>query len=244
MKKKKSKVRRIALDIIMVCLAGIVVFSGYRVYKIMHDYKVNRDIYSRIAETAMPEGFNGEIDFDALRKINPDIVGWLYYESTNINYPIVQGKDNDYYLHISFDGTWTLGGTLFADAITEEPFNQFNTIVYGHHMQDHTMFGDIKELKDPEYCKEHPQFELITPEGKYHLKICAFVHQPSDSAIYTTNFHDEEGKQEYINLIKSLATYITTEEMTDEDRLVILSTCAYEYQEARYMVVGKMIPWE
>ena len=244
MKKKKSKVRRIALDIIMVCLAGIVVFSGYRVYKIMHDYKVNRDIYSRIAETAMPEGFNGEIDFDALRKINPDIVGWLYYESTNINYPIVQGKDNDYYLHISFDGTWTLGGTLFADAITEEPFTQFNTIVYGHHMQDHTMFGDIKELKDPEYCKEHPQFELITPEGKYHLKICAFVHQPSDSAIYTTNFHDEEGKQEYINLIKSLATYITTEEMTAEDRLVILSTCAYEYQEARYMVVGKMIPWE
>ena len=244
MKRKKSKVRRIALDIIMVCLAGIVVFSGYRVYKIMHDYKVNRDIYSRIAETAMPEGFNGEIDFDALRKINPDIVGWLYYESTNINYPIVQGKDNDYYLHISFDGTWTLGGTLFADAITEEPFNQFNTIVYGHHMQDHTMFGDIKELKDPEYCKEHPQFELITPEGKYHLKICAFVHQPSDSAIYTTNFHDEEGKQEYINLIKSLATYITTEEMTAEDRLVILSTCAYEYQEARYMVVGKMIPWE
>lgn len=244
MKKKKSKVRRIALDIIMVCLAGIVVFSGYRVYKIMHDYKVNRDIYSRIAETAMPEGFNGEIDFDALRKINPDIVGWLYYESTNINYPIVQGKDNDYYLHISFDGTWTLGGTLFADAITEEPFNQFNTIVYGHHMQDHTMFGDIKELKDPEYCKEHPQFELITPEGKYHLKICAFVHQPSDSAIYTTNFHDEEGKQEYISLIKSLATYITTEEMTAEDRLVILSTCAYEYQEARYMVVGKMIPWE
>lgn len=244
MKRKKSKVRRIALDIIMVCLAGIVVFSGYRVYKIMHDYKVNRDIYSKIAELAMPQGFTGDIDFDALREVNPDIVGWIYYEGTNINYPIVQGKDNDYYLHISFDGTWTLGGTLFADAITEDPFNQFNTIVYGHHMQDHTMFGDIKELRDTEYCKAHPQFELITPEGKYHLRICAFVHQPSDSAIYTTNFHDEEGKQEYINLIKSLATYITTEEMTAEDRLVILSTCAYEYQEARYMVVGKMIPWE
>ena len=244
MRRKKSKVRRIALDIIMVCLAGIVVFSGYRVYKIMHDYKVNRDIYSKIAELAMPQGFTGDIDFDALREVNPDIVGWIYYEGTNINYPIVQGKDNDYYLHISFDGTWTLGGTLFADAITEDPFNQFNTIVYGHHMQDHTMFGDIKELRDTEYCKAHPQFELITPEGKYHLRICAFVHQPSDSAIYTTNFHDEEGKQEYINLIKSLATYITTEEMTAEDRLVILSTCAYEYQEARYMVVGKMIPWE
>lgn len=244
MKRKKSRVRRIALDIIMVCLAGIVVLSGYRVYKILHDYKVNRDIYSKIAETAMPQGFTGDIDFDALHEINPDIIGWIYYEGTNINYPIVQGKDNDYYLHIAIDGTWTLGGTLFADAITEEPFNQFNTIVYGHHMQDHTMFGDIKELLDTEYCKAHPQFELITPEGKYHLRICAFLNQPADSAMYTTNFHDEEGKQGYINLIKSLATYITTEEMTTEDRLVVLSTCAYEYQDARYMVVGKMIPWE
>jgi sortase B len=244
MKKKGNRVRKISLDIIMVCLAGIVVFSGYRVYKIMHDYKVSRDIYSKIAETAMPEGFNGEIDFDALREINPDIVGWLYYEGTNINYPIVQGKDNDYYLHITFEGTWAVGGTLFADAITEDPFNQFNTIVYGHHMQDHTMFGDLKKLKDQEYCKENPQFELITPEGKYHLKICAFVHQPSDSAIYTTNFHDDGDKQGYIDLIRSLASYTTDEEMTTDDRLVILSTCAYEYQDARYMVIGKMVPWE
>ena len=244
MKRKESKVRRIALDVIMICLAGIVVLSGYKVYKIMHDYKVSRDIYDRIAEAAMPEGFNGEINFDKLRGINPDIVGWIYYEGTNINYPIVQGKDNDYYLHITFEGTWAVGGTLFADAITEDPFNQFNTIVYGHHMQDHTMFGDIKNLKDQEYCREHPQFELITPEGKYHLKICAFVHQPSDSAIYTTNFNDEEGKQDYIDLIRSLATYTTDEQMTTEDRLVILSTCAYEYQDARYMVIGKMVPWE
>jgi sortase B len=70
------------------------------------------------------------------------------------------------------------------------------------------------------------------------------VHQPSDSAIYTTNFHDEEGKQGYIDLINSLATYTTDEKITTDDRLVILSTCAYEYQNARYMVVGKMVPWE
>ncbi len=244
MKRKKSRVRRIAMDIIMVCLACIVALSGYRVYKILHDYKVNSDIYKKIAEIAMPQGFDGNIDFDALREVNPDIIGWIYYKGTNINYPIVQGKDNDYYLHITFEGTWAVGGTLFADAITEEPFNQFNTIVYGHHMQDHSMFGDIKKLKDTEYCKEHPQFELVTPEGKYHLRICAFLNQPADSAIYTTNFHDEEGKQQYIDLIRGMASYITTEPMTTEDRLVVLSTCAYEYQDARYMVVCRMTPWE
>lgn len=244
MKKKGNKVRRVALDIIMACLAVIVLVSGWKVYNILHDYKVNRDIYSKIAEVAMPEGFNGEIDFDALREINPDIVGWLYYESTNINYPIVQAEDNDYYLHITFEGTWAVGGTLFVDAVTEAPFEQFNTIVYGHHMQDHSMFGDIEKLKDPEYCKEHPQFELITPEGKYHLRVCAFLNQPADSDIYMTNFSEDEDKSAYIDLVNSLAMYTTTETMDTDDRLVVLSTCAYEYQDARYMVICKMVPWD
>lgn len=244
MKKKGNKVTKIALDIIMVCLAAIVVISGWRVYKILHDYKVNRDIYDKIAEIAMPEGFNGMIDFDELRKVNPDIVAWLYYENTNINYPIVQGKDNDYYLHITFEGTWAVGGTLFVDAVTAAPFDQFNTIVYGHHMKDHSMFGDIQDLKDQDYCKEHPQFELVTPEGKYHLKICAFLNQPADSEIYTTNIQAEEDKQKYIDLVRSLASYVTDESMSTDDRLVVLSTCAYEYQDARYMVICKMVPWE
>ncbi len=243
-KKKKNKVRRVALDIIIICLAGVVAFSGYKLYKMHRDYKVGRDIYNKIAETAMPQGFNGEIDFDSLRETNSDIVAWLYYEGTNINYPIVQGSDNDYYLHITFEGTWAIGGTLFVDAITEDPFNQFNTIVYGHHMKDHSMFGDLQELKDIEYAKEHPQFELITPEGKYHLRVCAFLNEPSDSEVYTTNYHDDAGKQKYIDLIKSSALYVTDEEMTPDDRLVVLSTCAYEYKNARYMVIGKMIPWE
>lgn len=240
----KRKIRRIALNIIIICLAAIVALSGFRLYKIYSQYKVGRDIYNKITEVAMPEGFTGDIDFDALREINPDIVGWIYYEGTNINYPIVQGEDNDYYLHITFEGTWAIGGTLFVDAITEKPFEQFNTIIYGHHMQDHSMFGDIQELKDTEYVKAHPQFELITPEGKYHLRVCAFLNQPADSAIYTTNFKDPDQMQQYIDLIRGLATYVTTEEMTPDDKLVVLSTCAYEYQDARYMVICKMIPWE
>lgn len=243
-KKKRSKVRRIASDIIIICLFGIAVFSGYRLYKMHQEYKVGRDIYNQIAETAMPQGFTGEIDFDSLREINSDIKAWIYYEGTNINYPIVQGSDNDYYLHITFEGTWAIGGTLFVDAITEDAFNQFNTIVYGHHMQDHSMFGDIQDLKDPEYAEKHPQFELITPEQKYHMKICAFLNQPSDSGVYTTNFHDTESKQEYIDLIRSTAAYTTDEEMHPDDKLVVLSTCAYEYKNARYMVICKLVPWD
>ena len=243
-KRRRSKTRRIAENIIIVCLAIIVCISGWKVWTIYHEYHVNAEIYDKIAELAMPEEFNGIIDFDALRKVNPDIVGWIYYEGTKINYPIVQGEDNDYYLRVAFENTWAINGTLFVDAITEKPFKQFNTIVYGHHMQDGTMFGDLKKLKDTEYCKEHPQLELITPEGKYHLRICAFLNQPADSQVYLTNFQEEEGKQEYIDLIESIANYITSEKMTTDSKLVVLSTCAYEYQDARYMVIAKMIPWD
>lgn len=243
-KRRISKARRIAEDIIIVCLACILVYSGWKVYSISHEYRVNKEIYDNIADIALPEGYDGEVDFDSLREVNPDIVGWIYYEGTKINYPIVQGDDNDYYLRIAFDNTWVISGTLFVDAITEAPFEQFNTIVYGHHMKDGSMFGDLKNLKDESYCKEHPQFELITPDQKYHLKICAFLNQPADSKIYTTNFHSKSSKKEYIDLIKSLAMYTTDEKMTTDSKLVILSTCAYEYQNARYMVIGKLVPWE
>ena len=243
-KKKPSrskKTRRLASKVIIICLAGIMLVSGWRVYTIVRGYLADRAVYNRISEEA-----GDDIDFDALRKINPDIIGWLYYEGTVIDYPVVQGENNDMYLSMLFDRTWGGCGTLFADCITEAPFRQFNTIVYGHHMKDGTMFACLKELRDSEYCAKHPKLELTTPEGRFDLEIYAFLNEPADSNVYATNFpdEDEEGKQEYINLIKSLATYITTEEMTAEDRLVILSTCAYEYQEARYMVVGKMIPWE
>ncbi len=239
-----NKVRRIAEDVIMVALLGIVIVSGWSLYNKMHQYKVDRQKYTAVSEKAYSGDFAGDIDFNALRKVNSDIVAWIYYEGTDIDYPVVQGKDNDYYLHIAFDDTWALAGTLFVDAITEAPFKQFNTIIYGHHMRDGSMFGDLQKLKDKEYCDKHPQLELITPDGKYHLMIWAFLNQPSDSQVYLTNFHDKDDIRDYIDYVKSAADYVTDVKVTPEDKLVLLSTCAYEYQNARYMVIGKMVPWE
>ena len=237
--KKGNKVRSTAFKIIIICLVGIMLISGWRVFTILKGYYADRSVYDSISEQA-----GDDIDFDALRKINPDVIGWLRYEGTIIDYPVVQGENNETYLSMLFDRTWGGCGTLFADCITEAPFRQFNTIVYGHHMKDGTMFACLKELRDPEYCKKHSRLELITPEGKFDLVIWAFLNEPSDSTIYTTNFKLEEDKQAYLTLIQCLASYITTANVTTEDRLVMLSTCAYEFEEARYIVVCKMVPQE
>ena len=236
---KGRKVRRAALKIIMICLAGIMLVSGWKLFTIWKGYHADRVVYDNISDLA-----GDSIDFDALRKINPDVIGWLVYKDTVINYPVVQGENNEMYLSMLFDRTWGGCGTLFADCITEAPFRQFNTIVYGHHMKDGTMFACLKELRDPEYCKKHSRLELSTPEGKFDLVIWAFLNEPSDSNIYLTNIKDENEKQAYLNLIVQLADYITNIEVTTEDRLVMLSTCAYEFEDARYIIVCKMVPYE
>lgn len=241
---KRARIRRYAEDVIMVCLALIVVVSGWKIYTIMRDYRQNQAVYDKISEETQVGGFTGDIDFDKLRSINPDVIGWIYYEDTVIDYPVVQGRDNEKYLYTLFDGSTGGFGTLFADASTEAPFRQFNTIVYGHHMRNGSMFAPLKHLKEKSYCDEHPQLELITPEGKFHLEIWAFLNEPADSKIYTTNIHDPGERTEYLDMIEDLASYKTDVEVSNTDRLVILSTCAYEYQDARYMVVCKMVPWD
>ena len=172
------------MNVIMVCLALIILVSGYKVYTILKDYWSNQGVYDELSEKIQKGGFTGDINFDMLRQINPDVVGWLYWEGTPINYPVVQGEDNDKYLHTLFDGTYGFFGTLFVDSITEAPFRQFNTIVYGHHMKDGSMLASISKLTDPSWCDEHPQLELITPDNKY---ICAVDEALDQIVIYRLN---------------------------------------------------------
>ena len=241
-KTTNMKIRRLAESVIMICLAGIMVVSGIRVYTILKNYKADRDVYDKIADAV--GDIDAGVDFDALSKINPDVVGWLVYDDTPINYPVVQGKDNETYLSMLFDRTWGGCGTLFVDAVTEAPFKQFNTIIYGHHMRDGSMFACLKSLKDPAWTADHPKLKLYTPDGDYYLEVWAFLNEPSDSDIYLTNMTSEEKKAEYITLVEKLASYTTEVSVRTGDRLVLLSTCAYEYQNARYIVVCKMVPME
>ena len=98
----------------------------------------------------------------------------------------------------------------------------------------------------PEYNTAQNILHMIRPDGKYHLLICAFLNQPSDSSVYTTNFDEEDiqGKQAYIDNVIETADYVTDEKMSVDDTLVVLSTCAYEFQNARYVVVCRMTPWK
>ncbi len=114
------------------------------------------------AETEPP--YVSPIDFEELARINPDIVAWIQIPGTNIDYPVVQGDDNDAYLHRDFEGEESAAGTIFLDFESQSDMRGYNNIMYGHHMRNGSMFRDIVYYKDEDYFKEHQYFEIYTPQ--------------------------------------------------------------------------------
>ena len=90
------------------------------------------------------------VDFESLKAINPDVKGWLYIEALDISYPVVQGPDNDAYLHTTYEGTSNFAGSIFLDYQNQDDFSDGNTIVYGHNMKNLSMFGKLKQMKEQE----------------------------------------------------------------------------------------------
>lgn len=244
------RIRNGALNVITVCLIGIILVSGYKIGKTMWEYQVAKSAYTNISEKTAkvdPKQFTGVVDWKALKKVNPDVQGWLYQKSTVINYPVVQGTDNDTYLHTRFDKQWSGGGTLFVDSRMEKDFRGFNSIIYGHHMKDGSMFRSIRGYtKEDGYYDKHKTLELATPHGNYHLVVfSAFITKATDEDTYKMTY-DEAEKQAYIDRAWERSELPITRDSVDvtkNDRLVTLSTCAYDYEEARYIVMCKMVPW-
>ena len=116
-----------------------------------------------------------QVDFASLSAINPDIVGWVYIEDTGVNYPVVQGEDNEYYLHHTFEGRENFSGAIFMDTTCSPDFSSDNSILFGHNLKTGEMFGALKKLYDTEYNAEadwtkHPDKYpgLCTPDESYH----------------------------------------------------------------------------
>ena len=175
------------------------------------------------------------IDFEQLTAKYPDVVGWLYCEGTPINYPVMQSDDNDYYLRRLPDGTYNTAGSLFADYRCGDIGETSNYIIYGHNMKNGTMFSSLTKYKSQAYYDEHPVLYLFTPEADYKIELIAgFVSKPTGD-VYNT-------EQIYEQMIEygSLSTFESLIKPCVGDRYITLSTCSYEYENARYVVIGTL----
>lgn len=180
------------------------------------------------------------IDFDSLHEISEDVVAWLYAPGTKINYAIAQAKDNDYYLHRLLDGATASGGTLFADYRCSSEFTDWNTIVYGHNMKNGTMFAELMNYRNPAYYEEHPVMYLYIPGKRYKLELIAGYTTNVDDMIFSVPSSKEE-RDKIIDHACRVSSFISDTTADSKDKLVTMSTCSYAYDNARYVVIGRIL---
>lgn len=183
------------------------------------------------------------VDIKGLKEQNADIVGWIYMENEDtISYPILLGKDNDAYIHTTFDKKSATAGSIFMDASNQRDMSDLNTIIYGHNMRNLSMFGKLRYFKrDAEYVNEHRYFQIIIEHKKYRYEIFAYKDISANSEIYANNPTDRTVFPEYVqrNFING-SLYNSGIEIGMNDQIVTLSTCNGN-DEQRFVVCGKLI---
>lgn len=180
------------------------------------------------------------IDFNALRATNPDVVGWVYCKDTQIDFPVLKGQDNDFYLRRNWKKDKDICGSIFVDSAASDGFSDARTVIYGHHMNDNLMFASLEEWRSQDFYNQHPVMWLLTPDCTYMVELIAGEYIPATSDAYDpATEHDEQ-------FSSWLASYVNDSEFSSptvanpESNYIMLSTCAYVYENARFTLLGKL----
>lgn len=252
-RRKKKGGSNIVSNIILVIAIVVFAVSAYKLYGIFSEYNKGDKEYQKIQDLVIntekkddtkEETFS--VDFEKLLEMNSDVVGWIRFdEPSEINYPVVQGRDNEEYLKRTFEANTNKLGTLFVDVNNPGDFSGRNTFIYGHNMKNGSMFAQLLKYKDDSFYKEHPYFYIYKPDGKvrtYEIFSAGVVKDTSDS--YIMDYADDAAFQTYIDYIKQQSAYPTSAEVTTASKIVSLSTCTNVRDDERFLVHGVMIKEE
>ena len=176
-----------------------------------------------------------DVNFDNLKKINSDVVGWIKVNGTNINYPFVQSKDNKYYLTHSFSKSYNNAGLVFLD-YRNNNINNRNTIIYAHGRTDKTMFGTLRKVLNNGWINNTNNYVIkISTEKENSLwQIFSIYHIPTTNDYLQTEFKDEREYQRFLNILKNRSNHNFNTSITSNNTILTLSTC---YNDSEKMVV-------
>lgn len=258
---KKKKKSDVLLTIALIVAIAVFCYAAFNLYHIYTEYKKGTDEYNQIEEMAVTErdadsaevaGPSAqikppiEVDFDKLKSVNEDVVGWIYVDALpDISYPIVKGKDNQTYLHQTYEKNYNFAGTIFVDYENSGDFSDCNTLVYGHNMKNGSMFGHLKKFReDDKLYKQDKYFWILTSERNYRYEIITAYTTGVNSDTYTLFKGPGEEFEKYLETIKGYSEIQTDDtDLTIKDRIVTLSTCTGN-ESTRFVVQGKRVDAE
>lgn len=178
-----------------------------------------------------------QIDLAALQEVNPDVTGWICIPDTELSYPILYGTDNSFYLGHMWDRTRNSGGSIFFDWRCDPGFKNFNTVIYGHRMNNDSMFGTLKYYNDQNFWEEHPSIYIMDDTGVHIYDIFSAWEPSITSIVYTIDFTADEGKQEFLDTCLTNSQLDTGIVPGPSDKILTLSTCTSSGSRATRWVV-------
>ena len=262
---KKRKIMNLIYDLFIVIGVGLLIYAGVSLYQEFTERKEAKETYDDLLDqfvTVPKPGYGGgnnagteagtevgakwyeqiAVDIDALQEINDDIVGWIYFENETISYPILYSLDNQEYLYKLYDGTWAGCGSIMLDAVNDPLWTDTRNIIYGHNMADMSMFGKLKYYKNEGYYDDnHQYFQIITDTTIQRYQIFSYFDvQPTEVNTINTFFDETNTYQSCLDMLKSRSRRDHGVEVTTDDKIVTLVTCAY-YGTQRFLVSAVLV---
>lgn len=221
----------------------ILLMLAYGGYSLWDSYMINQGAFTgsdllKYKPTGETGGENYSLE--ELIALNPDTRAWLTIDDTHIDYPVVQGEDDMEYINTDVFGEFALSGSIFLSCLNSPDFSDHYNLIYGHHMDNGAMFGDVMEFEDETYFESHQTGTLYLPEETYHITLFAYMEADGyDRLIYRPG-RECESMQELLNYLKKSSTQYRDIGVTAEDRIIGMSTCVDAVTNGRAILFGRL----
>lgn len=232
MREKHAWKKSFIILIVQLIFIVLLIFSGFKITKWFINNKKNDELLKDISQSiTVNEDKNTNkkysIDFENLKKQNNDTIGWLKVENSNIEYPVVQTKDNEYYLKHNFNREYNVAGWIFADYRNLFDGTDKNIVIYGHNMRNNSMFGSLKNvIKKEWYENTDNKYITLVTENEYNTYEVFSVYQIEAEDYYLKMQFKDDEFEEFITKIKKRSVKDFEVNVLKYDKILTLSTCA------------------
>lgn len=232
-----------------VILVAILIFSSFQIANKLMDYKKSEELYSEMQDIVTSTEKNNIENpednintYEKLKAINPEYTFWVEVENTNISYPVVQGNDNSYYLKKDFNKENNSAGTIFMDSLNNFEVDS-NTVLYGHNMKNKTMFNNVTLFKKKDFFNQNNKIKIKhdKEEKEYTYEVFSVYHSDNSFDYNMVKFGQGYTFEDFIDDIKEKSIYKKDIEITENDKIITLSTCSYEFKGAKTTIHAKLI---
>lgn len=245
-KKKVSKTKKVMILVLLSIILPVIIYILVNLNKNNHN-KEAEDLISNIEVTPTAEKTEMMLKINELQKINSEIIAWIKIDGTNINYPVLQGTDNSYYMTHDYKKEYSKDGSIFLDKDYKWDLPSTNLLLYGHNNKNGTMFQDLMKYKEESFYKKHPTIKFTTNSEDVEYEIIAVflsrVYYKSETNVfryyYFINAENEQEFNKYIEDSKKASIYDTGKTVEYGDQLLTLSTCSYHTEDGRFAVVAR-----